>query len=111
MFTAQAAYHHQPHNVNDDDDLPQEESAATHHPPQITTAPNPIATKPKIHMANTAYEGGFGVNAGPSTQISSSGLNTQSQMKGYYQQPQMAASHYVVKPQGTTLASQQHMMM
>jgi hypothetical protein len=48
--------------VNDDDDLPQEEISTSHHPPPITTVPNPIAAKPKIHLANTAYEGGFGIN-------------------------------------------------
>jgi len=44
--------------------LPEEELKSSHHPPPITTNPNPITSKPKIHMANTAYEGGFGAASG-----------------------------------------------
>lgn len=61
MFTAQAAYH--PPNAHDDDDLlpllPGEEINTQ---PVQTMAPSNIV-KPKIHMANTAYEGGFGAGA------------------------------------------------
>jgi hypothetical protein len=45
-------------------------------------APSNIV-KPKIHMANTAYEGGFGAGASNTGAQSLAPSNTQ--MKGYYQ--------------------------
>jgi hypothetical protein len=79
MFTAQAAYH-PPNNIHDDDDLLPNEEVTTQ-PIQTTTLPSNLV-KPKIHMANTAYDVGFG--AASSNNIGQNLAPSSTQMKGYY---------------------------
>jgi hypothetical protein len=65
VYTAQTttgAYHQKNQNPQDDDDLPTNEETSTNHQPMI--APPSNLVKPKIHMANTAYEGFGGASTG-----------------------------------------------